>query len=30
MEHGMATWGIDVESQMSKIKVMESGYVTDF
>ena len=30
MEHDMATWGVDVESRRSKIKVMESAYVTDF
>ena len=30
MEHDMATWGVDVESQRSKTKVMESAYVTDF
>ena len=30
MEHDMSTWGVDVESQRSKTKVMESAYVTDF
>ena len=30
MEHDMATWGVDVESRRSKIKVMESAYMTDF
>ena len=30
MEHDMATWGVDVESQRPKTKVMESAYVTDF
>ena len=30
MEHDMATGGVDVESRWSKIKVMESAYVTDF
>ena len=29
MEHGMSTWGVDVESQRSKTKVMESAYMTD-
>ena len=30
VEHGMATWGVNVESRRSNIKVMESAYVTDF
>ena len=30
MGHDMSTWGVDVESQRSKTKVMESAYVTDF
>ena len=30
MKHDMATWGVDGESLRSKIKVMESAYVTDF
>ena len=30
MEHDMPTWGVDVESQRSKTKVMESAYMTDF
>ena len=30
MEYDMSTWGLDVESQRSKIKVMESAYVTYF
>ena len=29
MGHDMSTWGVDVESQRSKTKVMESAYVTD-
>ena len=29
MEHDMATWCEDVESQRSKNKVMESAYVAD-
>ena len=30
MEHDMATWGVDVESRRSKIKVMECAYMSDF
>ena len=30
MEHDMSTWDVDVESQRSKTKVMESAYMTDF
>ena len=30
MAHDMSTWGVDVESQRSKTKVMESANVTDF
>ena len=30
MEHDMSTWGVDVESQRSKTKVMESAYMKDF
>ena len=30
MELDLSTWGVDVESQRSKIKVTESAYVTDF
>ena len=30
MEHDRSTWGVDVESQRSETKVMESAYVTDF
>ena len=30
MEHDMSNWDVDVESQRSKTKVMESAYMTDF
>ena len=30
MEHDLSTWDVDVESQRSKTKVMESAYMTDF
>ena len=30
MEHDMAIWGVDDESRRSKIKVMESAYMTHF
>ena len=30
MEHDMTTWSKDVESQRSKITVLETAYVTDF
>ena len=30
MEHDMSTSGVDVESQRSKTKVMQSAHMTDF
>ena len=30
MENDMLTWGVDVESQRSKTKVIESAYMTYF
>ena len=30
MEHDMSIWDVDVESQRSKTKVMESAFMTDF